>query len=320
MTLPIIAQEETVQELLSFRKMALVVSKESLPGYKTAKYLYDLLPGSGTIKKVIVGATVGAVIVGAIAAGCVGVAALLTWAAGSVLGSALVTAGILAALPMLYQFIAASIQVIYNFNWNQTDTQLDEIIDNQMKNLYGVLGEAAGQAVGQFIGGLAGKAVYLVNPAAARVVTEGLSEERKDEVYSNMAAIHMASSQLLASVAWTKGFKSARRWLKKPDSPFYGMLKSIFGENFTKWGDEGQPSFTFSNYVEEKIETIPDEAWRNFTENFVEGLMEGLTGTLQQTSNAIRNYMVANAIMQRHSLNPQTLVARIKFDRNEVAP
>jgi len=297
--------------------MALIVSKESLPGYKTAKYLYDLLPGSGIVKKIIVGVTVGAIVVAGIAAGCVGVAALLTWVAGSVLGSALLTAGIMAALPMLFSFLAASIQVVYTFNWNATDAELDQIIDNNVKNLYGVLGEAAGQAVGQFIGGVAGKAVYLVNPAAARVITADLAEERRDEVWGNMAAIHQASSQLIANVALTNGFKSARRWLKQPDSPFHDMLKNALGENFTKWGDEGQKSFTFSNYVEEKIETIPDEGTRNFTENFVEGLMEGLNQSLNQTSNSIRNYMVANAILERNRLNPQTLIARIRFDRNE---
>lgn len=299
--------------------MALVLKKETLPGYKTAKRLYDLIPGSGTIKKIIVGVTVGAAIVAAITAGAVGIAALVTWAAGSLLGSALLTAGIIAALPFVFGGIANVIRTLYTFNWNISDTDIKNQLKSSMDGLYGQLGEATGTAVGWLVCGiLPSTLTFAFNPGVAKMVMADMTAEAQEEIWGTLASCQNSAIALLGNALMLNGYKSARRWLKRPDSPFYKFLKDHFGEAFTKWGDEGQAAFTFSNAVEEKIETIPDPGWRNFTEEFVDSLLDSCTEALQNLGNSMRTHMSAYAMMKQHEAQAksQQVVVQLDFSRD----
>jgi hypothetical protein len=297
--------------------MGLIKSKEKLPGWQTAKALYDKLPGSGTVKKVIVGATAAVLLVGALAAGAIGIAAMLTWVAGSVLGSVLLAAGIIALLPAVISFIGTAVPILYNFNWNVSDAQIESELKAALVNLYGQLGESAGVAVGWLVCGIApGLLTFMCNPAAAILITQNMTTEAAEEVWDSLAAAKQASISLLASSMVKQGYKNARRWLKNPKSPFYGFLKEHFGQNFEKWGNENQPAFSFATAVEEKIESIKDPGVRQATEEFVENLFSSCSAAFQQLSQEMRNHLTASALfgVGRTQAQSSQMVVQVNFN------
>lgn len=300
--------------------MALVLKKETLPGYKTFKKIYDLIPGGGTVKKIIVGATVGTLAVAAIAAGAVGVIALVSAIAGSTLGGALLVGGVIAALPFLFNFLGQSIQKVYTFNWNVSDAEIDQALKQSISNLYGQLGEATGQAVGWLVCGiLPATFTFMFNPGIARMVMADMSEEARDEVWASLAACKSSATSMLGNAMVANGFKSTRRWLKRPDSPFYGFLKDHFGDNFLKWGDANRPSWSFSSAVDNRVEQIADPNWRNFTEEFVDGLLDGCSEALQNLGQSMRQAMAAYAAVRRQEAQAQSnqMVVELDFSRDE---
>jgi uncharacterized protein YeaO (DUF488 family) len=244
------------------------------------------------MKAILVTAVAGALIVAGIAAGAVGICALLGYIGGSLLGSTLLTAGIVAALPFVFKGLAGAIRTLYTFNWNISDSEINESIKNSLANLYGTLGTAAGTAVGWLLCGiLPGVVTFAFNPMVAKAVMQDMMN----------------------------GYKSARRWLKRPDSPFHGFLKEHFGDSFEKWGNDNQPSFTFSDATENKIEQLQDKNWRNFTEQFVESLLESCTEALDNLSNSMRANMAAYLLAKKQvqtQANRQVTV-QLDFSRDD---
>lgn len=297
--------------------MALVVNKTSLPGYKTFKKIYDLIPGGGTIKKVLVAAGVGVLVVGAIAAGAVGICALVGFLGTSLLGSTLLVAGLIAALPFVFRGVANTIRTLYTFNWNMSDADIKNTLNSSLSGLYSQLGEAAGTAVGWLVCGILPATVtFAFNPGVAKMVMADMAAEAQEEVWGSIAACQNSAIALLGRALVLNGYKSARRWLKRPDSPFYGFLKKHFGENFTKWGDAGQPAFSFSSYVDDRIEEIPDENWRNFTEEFVESLLDSCTEALENLGNSMKTHMSAYAMMRRQERLAANAGITVELDFN----
>jgi hypothetical protein len=301
--------------------MALTIAKQDLPGYKTAQAIYKVLPGGGAVKKLVIGATAGALALGAIAAGGVGIAALIGATGGSLLGSTLLAAGIIAALPFVFRFIANTARTLYSFNWNMSDDEIKNSLNSSISGLYSQLGEAAGTAVGWITCGiLPGVVTFAFNPGLAKLVMADMTAEAQEEIWGSIAACQNSAIALLGRALMLNGYKSARRWLKRPDSPFYGFLKKHFGESFTKWGDSGQPAFTFSSQVEERIEQIPDENWRNFTEEFVESLMDSCTEALENLGDSMKTHMSAYAMMRRQeclAAQSASITVEVDFSRDD---
>lgn len=97
-------------------------------------------------------------------------------------------------------------------------------------------GNVLGSALGYITcGALPGVVAFAFNPAVAKVALRDVNEEAKEEVYSQLATIAQGALRTLVNAVTAKAFKSARRWLKRPDSPFYDILKSKLGKNFTQW-------------------------------------------------------------------------------------
>jgi uncharacterized protein YeaO (DUF488 family) len=156
--------------------------------------------------------------------------------------------------------------------------------------------------------------MFAFNPAVAKAVMADMTAEAQDEIWGQIAACQNSAVALLGNALLMNGYKSARRWLKRPDSPFYGFLKEHFGDKFDKWGNDNQPSFTFSDAVENKIENIPDKNWRNFTESFVESLLESCTEALDNLSNSMRTNMSAYLLAKQQVNNAGNRQVTVQLD------
>jgi hypothetical protein len=134
------------------------------------------------------------------------------------LGSTLLAAGIIAALPFVFRFIANTARTLYSFNWNLSDAEIRNSLNSSISGLYSQLGEAAGTAVGWITCGiLPGVVTFAFNPGVAKLVMADMTAEAQEEIWGSIAACQNSAIALLGRALLLNGYKSARRWLKRPD-------------------------------------------------------------------------------------------------------
>lgn len=301
--------------------MALTLSLNDLPGVSLAKKWLSS-PLGEKIKRQVMYVGIGLVVLSGIAAAAVGVAALIGAAGSTVLG-AILAVGIITGLGFLFTFLGRALPQLYQFNWQVSDEDIKNGIKSKMTAIYSSLGEATGQAVGYlFCGILPGTLTFAFNPGVARLVMADMSMEAQEELWGNMAAVKQGCVGLLGSYLLGQGFMSARRWLKRPDSPFYNALQEHFGEGFTKWGEANQKSWSFASAAEKKIEAIKDPGWRAFTEEFVDGLIDGCSEALQDLGNSMRQNMAAYTAVRKQENQAKTgqMVVQLDFSRDDEPP
>jgi hypothetical protein len=294
--------------------MALLLKLQDFPGYKIAKAIYDKLPGQGIIKKIAVGALVVGTIIAGISLGCIGIAALFSFGAWVLTLPLLIQLGVIVSLTAVFTFVIMAIQRIWNFNWNISDKEIEKQIEESFNAFYGLIGTFAGKSIGYLVcGAIPGSLSFAFNRTLAAATMENLSKQAKDELLGQLSALAHTVFGTLINMLIMRGFKSARKWAKRPDSPFYQILKDAMGpEKFKKWGDDGQPQFTIGKYVDDQTETIKDPRLKNLTKQFLEGFSEGCIEAGYIVVSTIESHMAAQAMMNRRmGLNPDEEVVTV---------
>lgn len=228
---------------------------------------------------------------------------LIAGAVGAFLSAGLLTQiGILLTLTALFTFVITTIQVLYNFNWLQSDEDIEKEIKAAYDSLYGLTGELLGTALGYLVcGALPGVTAFAFNKGVAAAIFEELGEEARSELLDQLSVLANATFRAFVTAQMKKQFKSARRYLKKkPNHPLSKILREKMGEKgFKEWGDKSGQSFTLANHVESKVENIKDPRLRNFTEEFLSGLSEGCTRAGYIVVETTETQLAAQRMMQR---------------------
>ena len=291
--------------------MAFTLAIADLPGYSMAKKLYDAFPGRGKLKKIIVGAlAIGAVAVVA----SIGIIAIVSVGAWLLALPALVALGVIVSFVALFTFAIAAIRYVLNFNFAISDEEIEKQIKESFNQFYGTIGETAGKSLGYLVcGALPGSLLFAFNPTVAAVMFSQLGSEAQDEILGNLAALSMSVLGTIGNALALKGFKSARKWAKRPDSPVHDMLKKAMGKKrFEEWGKTSGKNWTINGKIEERVEAIKDPRLRSFTQSVLEGFSEGcITGGIIYATN-LDSHMAAHRLMNRRmGLDPDEELVRI---------
>lgn len=185
----------------------------------------------------------------------------------------------------VFSWIVNKVQQLAIFDWNMTDLELKA--QQKANNMMTVTrwGAAVGAGLGWLTGVGVGYGLGLTMPVigggllaktlAGQVTAEGLEEMRYYMVSAITGTMGSATNNAVLS-----GYMSFRRFLKNADR---GLLNSILGEKTATWvkdvwGEEGSPTYTIADSIEESIEGIPNDFVRNFTqaalEEYVESFIE----------------------------------------------
>lgn len=232
-------------------------------------------------------------------------APLIAGAVGAFLSAGLlIQIGVLLTLTALFTFVITTIQILYNFNWLESDEEINKEIEAAYNSLYGLTGGLLGKSLGYLVcGALPGVTAFAFNKGVAAAIFEELGEEAKSELLGQLSALANATFRAFATAQIKKQFKSARRYLKKkPNHPLSKILREKMGEKaFAEWGKKSGQSFTLANHVESKVENIKDPRLRNFTEEFLENFSEGCTEAGYIVVNTIDSTMAAQRMMNRRA-------------------
>ncbi|MBE9068866.1 hypothetical protein IQ260_19665 [Leptolyngbya cf. ectocarpi LEGE 11479] len=173
-------------------------------------------------------------------------------------------------------FFQSTLQV-FTFDWNRPDDQLDQQIKGQW-NAYGsVLGSVVGSTIGYLACGvLPATSLFAIDERMAMYVAQEVGEEFIDEFIGQAsAAIRLGARNLVQQGAY-EVYKNTRRWLKQDNNP---MLNLIVGEDRAqqikaKWGEQNAQPFTIYGAIDEQVEKIPSQFWRNFTEEMIDEVFD----------------------------------------------
>ncbi|PIG94589.1 hypothetical protein [Gloeocapsopsis sp. IPPAS B-1203] len=245
--------------------------------------------GIAAVLTVGVVVVVGGKVLGTVAGG---ISALRTIKLLTLAKNALYAATAAGIVGSLIRFAVRGVQRLWTFNWNVTDKQLREQQNSLMLSLIGQMGEAAGTGVGALLCGSApieiAKRTNLVrvNPmmlARIRELTEFDPQsdnygELYEETMESVKALVSVGNRVFAQIMFMEAYKNIRKWIKNYSKDTkLGLLFPGLAQLIEQWGEEGSQAWSFASAIEERIESIPDDRLRIFTEEFYEGFTDSCT-------------------------------------------
>ena len=232
--------------------MAITKSLSDFPGAKTFQKIYDSIPGGPLVKNIIIGVAV----VATIAVVTAGVIALGGAFAGLLVAPLLVKIGVLTAITVLFVAAKLIIPFVFRFDWNTSDKKIEAAMQEGLDKLYEPFGEFLGNALGFFVCGAApGALAFAFSPAIAYTILKEVGKEAYEELMPQASNLARLAAKSYANAMALQAFGSARKWIKRPGTPFHEVFKNLLGEeNLKKWGEQDDAPFILNNVIQEKIE------------------------------------------------------------------
>jgi hypothetical protein len=227
------------------------------------------------------------------------------WNAGSqflgLIGEAFKLIGI--SFTALWSLIVASVQFVWNFNWNITDKELDQQLQNSFNVLASMLGGTLGNAFGYLACGvLPGAIIFSFNEPLGAYVLANVAEEFAEELIANINVLirYCFISGVQALLMWA--FKSIRKLIKSN----VAFVEAVFGTKAAKaiqaWGEPNSKPWSFAKTVDDAVESIPNTAVRNFIEEFLEEAWEGCVEAGYVVANSLDSYIAQQKLASQQQL------------------
>ncbi|NEQ41905.1 MAG: hypothetical protein F6K40_39285 [Okeania sp. SIO3I5] len=181
------------------------------------------------------------------------------------------------SVTQIFQALVNTGNLLLNFNFQVTDTEIDKQIDAINKSIVTRGFGAVGRTLGSTICGLGGAALITkFNPSLGYHVMSNVAPEVAEELLSEWSqALSQAATQYATAKA-LEFFKGARKFLKDPNNPFGQVLRKLVGDKtIDEWGNPGNKEWTFKKGVgnlvkrvikdEELLENL-QEGWEEFSD------------------------------------------------------
>ena len=235
---------------------------------------------AGIVGVGLVGGVGAGLILGAkgIIAGGLGVGKLVKGIWGLIKANKIKTLFTVAAIPAMASWVVDATQEIWHFDWNQTDEDLLQEVQNAWDSIYGILGDAAGRIVGQACGIIPGIVTVTVNPRLMLQMKEALGIEAYDAVLDGLYSIFQFSKRLFGTWMFSHAYINSRKAIKwAVRSNLWGLrqiLPQRWVEGIDQWGAKGSKPWTFAQQYENWVDSIEHRGTREFVENFSDSAFE----------------------------------------------
>lgn len=237
-------------------------------------------------------------------------------------------------------------QFVWSFDWNQSDAQLDQYIQNQYQQLTVQAAGGLGQAMGWLVcGALPGAVLFTFNEALGAHVLKEVGEEAMEELVPVIGGLIRATLRTLGRQALVGTYKRLRSWLVGnssmytiPDDELKRKLNKDFfdtGQYETpeqaaaaaqpelekrmrireaaKQGFERKPWSFQKKFEEWREENFPPE-WQDAIEEFVEEFSDACIEAGYVVAGSLDSYYAQSKIMAPAIVGNQQIVM-IDFDR-----
>jgi len=236
-------------------------------------------------------------------------------AAGWVLGKIIEKIGL--KFTNAYQTMIQSISFAYNFNWQQTDAELDKYLENVKIQLAAIAGGTFGNSLGYLVCGvIPSVGVMLFNEPLGLYLLKEVGEEALEEFLSNFQVLCYTALNYKIQKEHIERFKSTRTWIKRtlsdPDSIQSKLFKKTAGEKLYNaiqtWGDEGNKPWSIRQHVEQQIENIENPQLQAFIEEAYDEFIDACTEAGYIIAGGLDNWVLQQREANRNILGTERTV------------
>jgi hypothetical protein len=208
-----------------------------------------------------------------------GLGKVLGWALEKIIAPFLATTA-----TTIWSWIVGGTTYLLNFDFNATDEDMEKRLEQLELALYGQLGELVGTTLGWAICGyLPGLTLLKFNEALAWHILKEVNEEALDEILGELGSFAVFVRNWQSQKFFTRMYCAVRALIKNAanessDTLAGGFIELFFNKfpNLKKaaktWGNKGSQPWTISRAIEDAVEKIPNEKFREFLENALESL------------------------------------------------
>jgi hypothetical protein len=177
------------------------------------------------------------------------------------------------------RWVTSGAMRLINFNWNQSDKELDARVKAAQSSLWAVAGGSLGSMLGTALCGVApGLAVVRVNPSKLAAIKE-VSQELYEEALPQVRNLINATIRVGTTKTFVEIYKNSRKALKSL-APFIKNIPFV-GESvaswLNKWGAPDAKPWSINSAVQAEIQKISDENIQEFYEEAWEEFLESCT-------------------------------------------
>ncbi|BFM38906.1 hypothetical protein [Synechocystis sp. LKSZ1] len=162
----------------------------------------------------------------------------------------------------IWDFCVESYFEIKNFDWNQTDAQLEEAIKQLDIGIAAAKGSLAGTSVVWTVGAAVAAGVAFKWPVIAADMALEVAEEGSSEIAAKIGAFFQTWFRSTVSKGWIKALLSARRY-------------ELFGQKSIYSSDNKKP-WTIADAIDKKIESIKDPEDRAYWRAFLDAVEDSI--------------------------------------------
>ncbi|MEH2195680.1 MAG: hypothetical protein V7K98_23980 [Nostoc sp.] len=203
-----------------------------------------------------------------------------------------------------WSWFTATRQFIWNFNWNQTDEQLNASIQAQWRAVITQLGGTLGNAFGYLVCGiLPGAIITVFNEPLGAVVLAKVGEEALEELLQNLSSLFNSALRLGTQILITETFKNVRKIIKSNSSLVKKLLGTKAEAAIKAWGEKDSKPWSFASANEEFLDKTfgEDTIWRDAAEEFQEEFDEACVEAGYVVANAVDTFLSASMIQQERT-------------------
>lgn len=222
----------------------------------------------------------------------------------------------------IWQLLTSAVQFIWNFNWNASDTALTNGIKSSFNTLGGTLGTTVGSGLGYLVcGALPTATIMSFNEPLALHILEELGEEAVSEVASNVGNLVKQTGELMVKTATTYVYTNIRGLFRDSSEVFQAKLRNqgLNAEAITKSLEQRDKPWSFASKTEERIEAIPNEFLKNFTEELFEEFSDSCIESGYIIAQGIDSYIASARTAYNNTLGEEEIV-EILLGRKSATP
>lgn len=196
-------------------------------------------------------------------------------------------------------WIVSTTQFIWNFDWNQTDAQIDKQIFEKWASVTFRMGGLFGRSVGWLACGVTpGLIIASFNEPMGAYVLSRVAEEATEDLLADLASILKAAFYVATEHAFMREYQNVRKIIKSESK----LIGKLFGKKLEAavkaWGTEGSKPWSFAIGTDKALDKIfgKNTPQRKFADEFIEEALDACVEAGYVVANSVDTWLAQNVL------------------------
>lgn len=221
-------------------------------------------------------------------------------------------AGILLNFTSLWTGVVRSVNFLWNFNWNESDEDLNKLVESHLKSLAFHAGTALGQFIGYAVCGVLPTAqMYTFNESLALYVFKRFGEQAVNNLALELAVLIRLSFIIAVQASAAMIYVNIRHLMRPSNEEFRKQLiaKGITNQSqIDKAIEQRNKPWSFAKSFNESVSKIPNHFVQELVKGTALGVSMGCIHAGYIIAGALDSYIADNRIRADEELGLEETV------------